>query len=173
MGKRGRFVLSVVAVLGILLLLTLPVFTQQEKVPFPEDYRNWHYLKSMVIEEGHPLYSIVPGLHNVYFNDIAYKHLRSGSKEPYPQGSEVVFELFDVNKEKASITTTRRTAVMVKHKDPKFGQTGGWGWELFIMPKRERAVVEVDRQCADCHFRSREPHDAIWQKWEAVKEIAE
>jgi len=144
-----------------------------DKVPFPEGYRNWHYLKSMVIQEGHPLYSIVPGLHHIYLNEIAYKHFRSGSKREYPQGSIMVFELFDVETGKNSITTTKTKAVLVKQRDPRFAQTGGWGWELFVMPTKERAVMDVDRQCANCHFRSEETHDTVWQKWEAVKEIVE
>ena len=33
------------------------------QVPYPEGYRDWHHVKSMVIEEGHPLYNAFGGIH--------------------------------------------------------------------------------------------------------------
>ena len=33
-------------------------------VPYPTGYRDWHHVKSMVIEQGHPLYAAFGGIHH-------------------------------------------------------------------------------------------------------------
>jgi hypothetical protein len=43
------------------------------QVPYPEGYRDWHHVKSMVIEKGHPLYSAFGGIHHLYANDKSLK----------------------------------------------------------------------------------------------------
>jgi len=44
----------------ILVLLGITAATvalaAEPEVPYPAGYRDWHHVKSMVIEEGHPLY---------------------------------------------------------------------------------------------------------------------
>jgi hypothetical protein len=47
-------------------------------VPYPEGYRDWHHVKSMVIEAGHPLYASFGGLHHLYANDKAMQGYRTG-----------------------------------------------------------------------------------------------
>lgn len=174
MGKRTGFMVLVVClfVLGMAATFVAPVFAQQAKVEYSDDYRSWHYLKSMVISEGHPLFSIVPGLHNLYANDIAFQHLKSGKNEPFPQGSKFAFELLDVATTKNSVSTTKNKIVFMTQKDAAFGQTGGWGWEAWTLPGKERIVKDVDRQCANCHYQSTSTFDGIWVKWDEVKNIA-
>lgn len=73
--------------------ITLSITTQvcaDSKVDYPEGYRHWTHIKSMLIEPGHPLENPFQGLHHVYGNDKALKGLESGN---YPNGSVLVFDL--------------------------------------------------------------------------------
>ena len=61
----------------ILILLGITAATvalaAEPEVPYPAGYRDWHHVKSMVIEEGHPLYGAFGGIHHLYANDKAQK----------------------------------------------------------------------------------------------------
>ncbi len=39
-----------------------------DPVPYPEGYRNWTHVKSMVIHQGHPLFDAFGGIHHLYAN---------------------------------------------------------------------------------------------------------
>jgi hypothetical protein len=52
-------------------------------VSFPEGYRDWHHVKSLVIEEGHPLHGAFGGMHHIYTNAKALEGYRS---ETFPDG---------------------------------------------------------------------------------------
>ena len=45
-------------------LLALPAFACAENVPYPEGYREWHHVKSMVITPGHALHEAFGGIHH-------------------------------------------------------------------------------------------------------------
>jgi len=61
-------------------------------VAYPEGYRAWKHVKSMLIQEGHPLYGPFGGLHHIYANDLALKGYASGK---FPDGSVIVFDLME------------------------------------------------------------------------------
>ena len=60
--------LAVIAALAF-----LPV--QAADVAYPEGYRDWHHVKSMVIQPGHGLYDAFGGIHHLYANNKAVKGL--------------------------------------------------------------------------------------------------
>ncbi len=120
-------------------------------VPYPEGYRDWHHVKSMVIESGHPLYASFGGIHHLYANDKAMQGYRSGR---FPDGSVIVFDLLAATSADHSITEGERKVVGVMLKDSrKFATTGGWGFEGFAgKSKTERAVgAKAAEACFGCH----------------------
>src|SRR5688500_17000822 len=62
---------------------------QTPTVPFPEGYRDWRHVKSMVISQGHPLFEAFGGIHHLYANELALKGYASGK---FPDGSIIVFK---------------------------------------------------------------------------------
>jgi len=48
------------------------------------DYHQWSHIKSMVIEEGHPLFEPFGGIHHIYANKRALTGYRKGK---FPDGS--------------------------------------------------------------------------------------
>jgi hypothetical protein len=120
------------------------------RVKYPEGYRDWTHVKSMVIQQGHPLYEAFGGIHHVYANDKALRALRQGKGE-YPKGAVFVFDLLEAKGDGNAIAEGPRKVVGVMEKDAtRFGATGGWGFEGFKGDGRERAVTDM-RACFDCH----------------------
>ncbi|MFA7593442.1 MAG: cytochrome P460 family protein [Thiohalobacteraceae bacterium] len=127
------------------------VLAADPQVPYPEGYRDWHHVKSMVIEEGHPLYAAFGGIHHLYANDKALEGYRS---EHFPDGSVIIFDLLEAVAADHAITEGQRKVVGVMHKDSKkFAATGGWGFEGFGGGDRSNRVVGANAAsaCFACH----------------------
>ena len=54
---------------AICVTVAIVVVEGQSEVPYPTGYRDWSHIKSMVIEEGHPLFEAFGGIHHIYAND--------------------------------------------------------------------------------------------------------
>lgn len=139
----------------ILLLLgitaTSVALAAEPEVPFPAGYRDWHHVKSMVIEEGHPLYAAFGGIHHLYANDKALKGYRS---DTFPDGAVIVFDLLEGVHDGNAVTEGARKVVGVMHKDAKkFATTGGWGFEGFGGGDSTNRVVgdSAASACFACH----------------------
>jgi hypothetical protein len=122
-----------------------------QEVPYPKGYRDWHHVKSMVINPGHPLYDAFGGIHHLYANKPALKGYASGK---FPDGAVIVFDLLDAKSANNAVTEGPRKVVGVMHKDAeKYAATGGWGFEGFKGDSRtERAVgANAAQACFACH----------------------
>jgi hypothetical protein len=127
-----------VSLLGAGLLASGALFGQTEnKVAYPEGYREWAHVKSMVVMKGHIHYDAFGGIHHVYANDIALASLKSG--EPFPKGAVLVFDLLEEG--------TKNGA-----DSDRFGETAGWGFEDFKQgDPDQRLVTDMREQCMSCH----------------------
>jgi hypothetical protein len=120
------------------------------KVDYPEGYRQWPHVKSMVLQEGHPLYESFGGIHHVYANARALAAMKAG--KPHPDGAVLVFDLLEAKAENNAIVEGGRKVVGVMQKDAKkFAETGGWGFEGFKGDTQERAVADTKSACFACH----------------------
>lgn len=120
-------------------------------VPYPEGYRSWHHVKSMVISSGHPLYEAFGGIHHLYANGKALAGYRSGR---FADGAVIVFDLLQAQSADNAVTEGPRKVLGVMHKDrQKYRDTGGWGFEGFKGDSRtERAVgANAAEACFGCH----------------------
>jgi hypothetical protein len=135
--------------LAALATLALPVLAAE--VAYPEGYRDWHHVKSMVIQPGHGLYEAFGGIHHLYANRKALEGYRTGK---FPDGAVIVFDLLEAPSEGGAITEGKRKVVGVMARDArKFATTGGWGFEGFKGDsKTERAVgANAAKACFECH----------------------
>lgn len=135
-----------------LLVCTAPAMaTDPAPVPYPDGYRNWHHVKSMLIQEGHPLFASFGGIHHLYANQKALKGYESGE---FPDGSVIVFDLLEASAADQAVTEGARKVVGVMHKDSKkYAATGGWGFEGFAGGDKTKRVVGADAAtaCYACH----------------------
>ncbi len=122
------------------------------KVTYPDGYRGWLHVKSMVIhDKAHPLYEAFGGIHHVYVNPAGAKAARGGGA--YPDGSVLVFDLLEAKIEGGAMTEGARKFIGVMVKNAKaYPDTGGWGFEAFKGDTRDqRVVTEAKTQCFACH----------------------
>lgn len=130
---------------------TTTALAADPQVPYPEGYRDWHHVKSMVIEEGHPLYGAFGGIHHLYANDKALKGYQEGT---FSDGSVIIFDLLEAVSDGYAVTEGDRKVVGVMHKDSKkYRATGGWGFEGFGGGDRSNRVVgeNAASACYACH----------------------
>lgn len=120
-------------------------------VPYPEGYRHWMHVKTMVIEPGHALYEAFGGIHHLYANTKAEQGYKAGR---FADGSVIVFDLLEARSADHTVQEGARKVVGVMHKDAKkYAATGGWGFEGFKgESKTERAVgSNAAKACFECH----------------------
>ncbi|MFZ5503271.1 MAG: cytochrome P460 family protein [Pseudomonadota bacterium] len=131
--------------------LAFSVAAHADDIPYPDGYRDWHHVKSMVINPGHALYDSFGGIHHLYANSKAMKGYAQGK---FPNGSVIVFDLLEANEGGNAVVEGKRKVVGVMHKDSKhYAATGGWGFEGFKGDsKTERAVGgNAASACFGCH----------------------
>lgn len=120
-------------------------------VPYPDGYRDWHHVKSMLIEDGHPLFDAFGGIHHLYANERALQGYRSDS---FPDGAVIVFDLLEAVRADNAVTEGARKVVGVMHKDAAaYAATGGWGFEGFGGGDPATRVVgdQAATACFACH----------------------
>jgi hypothetical protein len=120
-------------------------------VAYPDGYRNWKHVKSMVIEAGHPLYDSFGGIHHLYANDKALDGYTAGR---FPDGAVIVFDLLEAKSADHAVTEGARKLIGVMQKDrARFPATGGWGFEGFAGDSRTERLVgdAAATACFSCH----------------------
>jgi hypothetical protein len=119
-------------------------------VEYPDGYRSWTQVKTMFIQEGHPLYEAFGGVHHVYGNRKALKGYREA--RPFPDGSVIVFDLMEARYVGNAVSEGERKVLAVMTKNSLVYQdTGGWGLEAFKGNTRERVVRDPKKECFGCH----------------------
>jgi hypothetical protein len=146
----SRSLLLVVAGVAALGSVAVAAGRAQDPVPYPEGYRSWRHVKSMVILEGHPLADPFAGIHHVYANARALRGLEKGN---YADGSVLVFDLLEAVPEEGAYVEGPRKLIGVMHKNAKrYAATGGWGFEAFAGDsKTGRLPTNNGRDCHLCH----------------------
>lgn len=132
-------------------LLALSVSVIAQDVPYPNGYRTWQHVKSMVINPGHALHESFGGIHHIYANKKAVKGYTKGK---FSDGSVITFDLLEANSADNAVTEGKRKVLGVMHKDNKlYAATGGWGFEGFKGDsKTDRAVGSAAATaCFGCH----------------------
>ena len=144
--------LSIIAVL--MLSLTNSGFAEGVDAPYPEGYRSWFHVKTMLIEPGHSLENPFQGIHHVYANPKAVKGLNTGT---YSNGAVFAFDLLKYTEKDLTIQEGKRKLLGTMHKDSnKYSATGGWGFEGFAGDsKTKRLVNDGGQSCFACHTSER------------------
>ena len=158
---RSLAILAVLAVLAVLADLGAAGAAQAQEVPYPTGYRDWHHVKSTVINPEHPLYDAFGGIHHLYANKAALKGYAGGK---FPDGAVIVFDLLEVKTADNAVTEGPRKVVGVMHKDAKkYAATGGWGFEGFKGDSPTERVVGANAAtaCFQCHT-SQKAHDYVF-----------
>lgn len=150
--RRNWFVAGIVLAAGALAAtLTAGAAAAGAKpVAYPDGYRAWHHVKSMVIQPGHPLENPFAGIHHVYANPAALQGLRSGK---YADGAIIAFDLLEAPAKESAVTEgPRKLLGVMERRQKEAAATGGWAFEAFKGDSRtERLVGDGGQSCFACH----------------------
>jgi hypothetical protein len=150
-----------VSALGVLITAATLVGHVEPQVPYPEGFRSWTHVKSLVVGPDNELYSTRGGLHHYYANEKAVTGYRSGR---FPDGSIVVDEAVFLKdgegraKGLAFEGERRFLDVMVKDSG-RYGSTGGWGYEHFERSETTGRLSPGEQAtCSACHSKASTDH---------------
>lgn len=137
---------------------------------FPEGFRTFDHVKSMIVEEGLPVLGDpanplnVIGLHHIYANKKAmqgYRELNQArpGKVTFKDGSVIVFDLLDhvpipSAEQRLAVVEGERKLVAVMEKDAKrYRDTGGWLFQVYH-PVTKNPLLDKATQkiCHGCHL---------------------
>ena len=123
-----------------------------QEVPYPEGYRRWAHVKTQLVSAENPRAGRFVGMHHVYANAQALEGYETGR---FPDGAIIVFDLLDVRTADGNTDEGARKFIDVMLKDSgRFAATGGWGYEEFEGPARERKLDAARAAaCSACHVR--------------------
>lgn len=130
---------------------SLSIAKSTETVPYPEGYRRWTHVKSVLIGKDNPTYKKHMGIHHIYANPKAMEGFEKGS---FPDGSVIVYDLLEAPENNGITSEGPRRFIDVMHKDSKkFAKTSGWGFEEFNgSSQTERLLTEeTATACSACH----------------------
>lgn len=145
--KSGITVVAIVFIIST--LLAVAEARRENSVAYPEGFRSWQHVKSMIIQPEHPLSDPFGGIHHVYANKKAMAGLNSGH---YDDGAVFVFDLLNYDASNGAIVETDRKRIDVMQLDSKrFAETGGWGYETFRGDSTDRLEQDVVSACYNCH----------------------
>jgi hypothetical protein len=117
------------------------------EVTYPDGFRQWDHVKSMILNKGHPLYEAVGGIHHIYANPKALKGYKAGK---FADGSVIVFDLFEaIDKDNAVSEGPRKAVVVMAKNSLAHKATDGWGYQVFDA-KTRKGSLDAKGQ-ADCH----------------------
>lgn len=147
----------------VIFTLAFSFHSKKAEVSYPEGYRNWTHVKSLILEKGHPLFEAFGGIHHIYANKVALEGYKSNRK--FIDGSVIIFDLFEANYADNAISEGARKVVGVMVKDSKrFKETGGWGFEAFKGDTKERVVKDMYADCFACHL-SQKDNDYVFSEY--------
>ncbi len=132
---------------------------------FPQGYREWTHVKSMVIHsDKHPLFVPFGGIHHVYVNKTGLAAAKTHGK--FPDGSILVFDLLHNADADGAYTEGTRKVVAVMQKDStKYKQTAGWGFQAFKGGNpNDPTVTDSNSQCLACH-QSQKDNDYVFSRF--------
>jgi hypothetical protein len=138
-------------------------------VPFPDGYRSWQHVKSVVFGPGHKSFASDGGkIFQFYANPQAVEGYRAGK---FPNGSIIVRETLRAKagegESEGILNEGERSALDVMMKDDHlYAETGGWGFETFDS-KNDRLAAKDQARCYACHSKQKD-HDLVFSTLRAA-----
>ena len=135
----------------------------ESEVPFPDGYRSWQHVKSVVVGPEHRSFAGEGGkIFQFYANPEAVEGYRAGK---FPNGSVLVRETLHTiageGESKGILKEGERSGLDVMRKDDRlYQETGGWGFETFDS-KNARLAAKDRAQCYACHSKQKD-HDLVF-----------
>jgi len=135
----------------------------EDRVPFPNGFRDWFAVNSMIVTKDSPISDQIGGMHLIYVNAKGLPTLKEGGPLPYPDGTIFADDVHEFSVEDGSYVEGKKKAVTVMVKDAKkYPTTGGWGFQVWAAGDPSKPLVpdtvHAVKACFACHT-PRKDHD--------------
>ena len=132
--------------------------TEGVNVPFPQGYRHWVYIHSMMVDAKSQAFAKQPcekpcvgGIFHFYANELGLEGYRTGK---FPDGAVLADELLEIRQPAAGVSfdgPRRGVGVMVRDSQ-RYKDTGGWGFGAFDGASQIQSLdTDGQKACFACH----------------------
>jgi hypothetical protein len=148
---------GILGIVGILLSLgAVSAIPAGDEVAFPNGFRDWFAVNSMIVTKDSPMVEQIGGMHIVYVNAKGLPTLKKGGPFPYPDGTVFADDVHEFSVKDASYVEGNKKAVTVMVKDAKkYETTGGWGFQVWAGGEPSKPLVpdasHAVQACFACH----------------------
>jgi hypothetical protein len=153
--------LTTAALIACFTAIVVTAAAETPPAPYPDGFRSWMVVKSLVVGAGHASFANRGGLHHYYANDKAVAGYRTGT---FPDGAMIVDEAVRTKEGEGGAAglllegERRFLDVMVKDAE-RYKDTGGWGYEHFEGDEKTGRLTDAERvTCATCHAKAPANH---------------
>jgi hypothetical protein len=139
---------------GLLILLgAVSAKSAGNDVPFPNGFRDWFVVNSMIVTKDSPISAQIGGMHIIYVNAQGLPTLKNGGPFPYPDGTVFADDVHDFSVKDGSYVEGSKKAVTVMVKDAaKYAATGGWGFQVWAGGDPSKPLItDATKPCFLCH----------------------
>jgi hypothetical protein len=110
---RRTFV-TVLSFVGILIsFAAVSAKPVSEEVPFPNGFRDWFLVNSMIVTKDSPISDQIGGIHHIYVNATGLPTLKKGGPFPYPDGTVFADDVHEFSVRDGSYVEGNKKAVPV------------------------------------------------------------
>jgi Cytochrome P460 len=141
---------------GLMSLGAVSAMAAGDDVPFPNGFRDWFAVNSMIVTKDSPISGQIGGMHIIYVNAKGLPTLKAGGPFPYPDGTAFADDVHDFSVKDGSYVEGNKKAVTVMVKDAKkYAKTGGWGFQVWAGGDPSKPLVpdasHATQACFACH----------------------
>jgi cytochrome P460 len=118
---------------GVLILFSaLSAVPADDDVPFPDGFRDWFVVNSMIADKDSPVFGGVDGMHIIHVNAKGLPTLKKGGAFPYPDGTIFADDVHEFSvKDGASVEGAKKFVTVMVRDAKKYPTTGGWGFQVW------------------------------------------
>ena len=152
-----RKLAGIVVLAGSLMSLgAVATISAGDDVPFPNGFRDWFVVNSMIVTKDSPMFGQIGGMHIIYVNAKGLPTLKAGGPFPYPDGSVFADDVHEFSVKDGSYVEGKKKAVTVMIKDAKkYATNGGWGFQVWAGGDPSKPLVpdaaHATQACFVCH----------------------
>lgn len=148
----------VICRLAVILLAVIAALAKPigDDVAFPNEFRHWFAVNSMIVTKDSPIFGQIGGMHIIYVNAKGLPTLKDGGPLPYPDGTVFADDVHEFSVKDGSYVEGNKKAVTVMVKDAKkYAATGGWGFQAWAGGDLSKPLVadvaHAVQACFACH----------------------
>jgi Cytochrome P460 len=150
--KLGR----ILSLAGLLLSLSTSAQTAGDDIHFPDGFRDWFVVNSMIVTKDSPISGQIGGMHIIYVNAKGLPTLKAGGPFPYPDGTVFADDVHEFSVKDGSYVEGNKKAVPVMVKNAKkYAATGGWGFQVWAGGDPSKPLLpdpaHAELACFACH----------------------